>query len=418
MRWRIALLLGLGVVISYFDRLNMSVAGTELQKAYGLNEFQVGLLLSSYLWSYSLLQIPVGALLDRYGVRLLLGVGSVFWAMATFATAGAWGLVPLIVARIVLGVAEAPAFPGAAKAVSYWFPRHERGLATSAFDAAAKFSNVIGIPFIAAVVLWGGWRAGFWVTGLLTLLYGALFWVQYRDPADHPGLSAEERAYIAEGGGQRVQVAPVPAMKALAHLLGYRQVWGLVMGFAAYGYSFYMLILWLPGYLSSEFGFDLMKSGGYATIPWIVATITDVVIGGWLVDHLVRQGHDSTKVRKTLLAIGMIMGLAVIGAAYTHDPKIAITWISIALGGLAFAAPIGWSLPGLVAPPEMVGTLGAIMNFCNNVMGAIAPIVTGYIAVRAHSFGPAFSVAGAILLVGVVAFLFVMGPIVQLPAVE
>jgi MFS family permease len=112
----------------------------------------------------------------------------------------------------------------------------------------------------------------------------------------------------------------------------------------------------------------------------------------------------------------MIIGVAVIGAAFTTDPNIAIIWISIALGGLAFAAPIGWSIPSLVAPKGTVGTTGSIMNFFNNLVGIIAPIVAGYVADRTGGFAINFLIAGAVLLLGIAAYLLMLGKIEQLPS--
>jgi MFS family permease len=125
----------------------------------------------------------------------------------------------------------------------------------------------------------------------------------------------------------------------------------------------------------------------------VVATITDIVIGGWLVDTLIKRGNDATRVRKTLFTIGLILGIAVIGAAFTTNANVAIIWISIALGGLAFAAPIGWSIPGLIGPKGTVGTVGSIMNFFNNLAGIIAPIAAGFIFDRTGSFAANFLVA-------------------------
>jgi MFS transporter, ACS family, D-galactonate transporter len=120
-------------------------------------------------------------------------------------------------------------------------------------------------------------------------------------------------------------------------------------------------------------------------------------------------------VRKTLITIGMAMGIAVIGAAFTKDANIAIDWISIALGGLAFAAPIGWSIPGLIAPKGTVGKVGSIMNFFNNLAGAIAPFVAGYIIDVTGSFALNFLIAGAILVIGILCYLLLLGTIEQIP---
>ena len=201
----------------------------------------------------------------------------------------------------------------------------------------------------------------------------------------------------------------------LGYLLTKSKVWGLTIGFAAYGYTFYLFLTWLPGYLVQTMHMSIIKSAGFAAIPWAVATVTDLIVGGWLIDHLIAKGKNESMVRKSVLVIGMLFGLAVFGATQTTDPAWAIFWISIALGGLASAAPVGWSLPSLIAPKGGAGTVGGIMNFANNLMGAAAPIVTGMIVGATNSFANAFMVAGVILLVGIVSFVFVLGKIEPLP---
>lgn len=413
-RWTIAILLFAGVVINYFDRVNLSVAAKPLESAYGLSAAQYGIILSSFLWSYALLQIPVGELLDRVGVKWLMRIGTILWSLATFLTAIVSGMGLIILARVILGAAEAPAFPGASKATGYWFPLSERGLATSSFDAAAKFSNVIGVPIVAwAVTVWG-WRGGFWLTGVLSALFAVAWWLWYRDPHEKKNLTQEEYDYIREGGAQSEGAAAAAPFASLGFLLKQPKIWGMTIGFAAYGYSFYLLLTWLPGYLQKTYHMTVLASGWYTIIPWAVATVTDLVIGGWLVDRLIASGREPTRVRKTLIVIGMLMGLFVIGAAFTRNPNIAIFWITLALAGLAFAAPIGWSIPALVAPRGTVGVVGSIMNFFNNVMGILAPIVTGFIVAGTGSFAIGFIVAAVILAVGIICYVALLGTIEQI----
>jgi MFS family permease len=221
-----------------------------------------------------------------------------------------------------------------------------------------------------------------------------------------------------QGGAQKEGVASANPLASLGYLLRQPKVWGLTLGFAAYGYSFYLFLSWIPGYLQQALHMTVLKSGFYTIVPWVVATITDIVIGGWLVDYLIKRGYDATRVRKTLFAVGLIMGIAVIGAAFTTNANIAILWISIALGGLAFAAPIGWSIPALIAPRGTVGTVGSIMNFVNNLVGIAAPIVAGIIFDRTGSFEVNFLVAGAILVIGILCFLFLLGRIEQIEEPE
>ena len=413
-RWRIAGLLAAGVLVNYFDRINLSVAGPQLQQEFGFGPAELGLLFSAFAWSYALLQIPVGLVLDRLGVRRIGAWGAAIWAAASGLTAIATGMGGLLAARVLLGVGEAPSFPANAKAIGAWFPRAERALATAIFDAAAKFSNVIGVPVVALAIVTLGWRWGFAVTALLSLVYLGAFLAIYREPENDRGLSPTEREYLRAGGATEATTSTNSAA-LLRHLLANRKVWGLSLGFAAYGYSFYLFLTWLPGYLVSTMHMDILRSAGYAAIPWAVATITDLAIGGWLVDALIARGHDETIVRKSVLVTGMLMGLAVIGAVFTTEPRWAILWISIALGGLAFAAPVGWSIPSLIAPRGGTGTIGGIMNFLNNLMAILAPIVTGLVVQETHSFAAAFAIAGAVLLLGILSFVFLLGRIEPIP---
>ena len=417
-RWRIGGLLGIGVLVNYLDRLSLSVAAPQISHDLNLSPEQVGIFLSAFFWSYALLQVPAGMLLDRYGPTRIGRWGALAWGIASTITAFAGGWGGIFAARMLLGVAEAPGFMVSSKATGYWFPRGERSFATALFDAAAKFSNVIGVPLVAFVVVGMGWRWGFALTAVMSFAYFFAFLFIYRDPSADPKLSPIERRYIVEGGAAPEGVPPVSASGMLGYLLQQRKVWGLTIGFAAYGYSFYLFLTWLPGYLVQTMHMSIIKSAGFAAIPWMVATISDLVVGGWLIDHLIAKGHEESKVRKTVLVCGMVLGLAVFGATQTTDPVWAITWISIALGGLAAAAPVGWSLPSLIAPRGGVGTVGGLMNFGNNLMGAAAPIATGFIVGATGSFVNAFLLAGVILLVGIFSFVFLMGRIESIPEPE
>jgi ACS family D-galactonate transporter-like MFS transporter len=415
-RWVIGVLLGVGVLVNYIDRINLSVAAPQLQAEFHLDASQMGLLFSAFFWSYAMLQIPAGMVLDRFGVKRVGRWGSFLWAVASTVIAFTSGFGGIFAARVILGVAEAPGFPASSKATGYWFPRRERSVATAIFDAAAKFSNVIGVPLVAVAVVSFGWRWGFGITAALSLAYFFAFFFIYRDPSDDAKLSAAEHAYILEGGATPEGPSETGAGAMLGYLLRNRKVWGLTIGFAAYGYSFYLFLTWLPGYLVQTMHMSILQSAGYAAIPWIAATISDLVVGGWLVDHLIAQGHDETKIRKAVLVVGMLFGLAVFGATMTTDPRWAILWISIALSGLAASAPVGWSIPSLIAPRGGTATIGGVMNFVNNMMGVLAPLVTGAIVGATQSFANAFLVAGAVLLIGIVSYVVVLGRIEPIPS--
>ena len=408
-RWGIGVLLGAGVLINYFDRINLSVGAPQLQQEFGLTDGELGWLFSGFFWSYALLQIPSGMILDRFGVTAVYRVSSFLWSLASALTALAGGFGGILAARVLLGVAEGPGFPASAKATGYWFPRGERAMATSIFDAAAKFANVIGVPLVALAVVQFGWRWGFGITGMLSFLYFLAFLIVYRDPSRHPRLSSAERDYIRAGGATREGPAESGEVAMLGYLLRNRKVWGLTIGFSAYGYSFYLFLTWLPNYLVQSMHMSILKSAGFTAIPWVCATIAGLGVGGWLIDHLIARGYDETPVRKTVLVVGMLLGLAVFGATVTTNPVWAIVWISVALSGLAAASPVGWSIPSLIAPRGGTGTIGGIMNFLNNMMGVVAPVTTGYIVGATGSFVGAFLAAGIVLVIGIVAYVFILG---------
>jgi len=414
-RWRIAGLIGTGVLINYFDRISLSVAGPQLESSFHLTPVDLGVLFSAFFWSYALLQIPIGLVIDRFGVTRVGRWSAFLWSAAQALTAFAGGFAGVFAARLLLGVAEAPSFPASSKATGYWFPRSERALSTSLYDVGAKFSNVIGVPLVALAVVRLGWRWGFVVVAALSFVYFVVFYRMYRDPSQHPRLTREEREYLAAGGAQPEGQPSGTTPRILGYLLTTRKVWGLVIGFGAYGYSFNLFLTWLPDYLVRTMHRSILGSAGFAAIPWACASLADLLVGGWLIDHLIRSGRDETRVRKAVLVIGMCTGVAVLGATATARPGIALAWISVALTGLSAAAPVAWSLPSLIAPKGGVGAVGGLMNFSNNMMGVVAPIVTGFIVGRTHSFIDVFLVAGLVLLAGVAAFVFLLGPIQALP---
>jgi ACS family D-galactonate transporter-like MFS transporter len=414
-RWRIAILLGVGVLVNYFDRVNVSVAHDALHHDFGLSNFGFGIVAGAYSWTYAALQLPMGVLLDRFGVRVIGRVSALLWSIASFAAAAALGVRTFFASRLLLGIGEAPTFPANAKAIGYWFPRDERSLATAVFDAAAKFASAIGVPLLGMTLLHFGWRLSFALTGLVSFLYFVAFYVIYRDPKDDMGLSAEEHRYITAHGAQPETDEQSPRGASLAYLLGQRKVVGLTLGFGAYNYCFYLFLTWLPAYFSAALHVDLLHSVLYTSVPWLFATATDLLVGGWLVDALVRRGHKESLVRQSILIGGTFLGLAIAGAMFAHTAAVAVFWISISLGGLSAAAPVGWSIPSLIAPRHSVGRIGGILNFGNQIAAIVAPIATGYFAGPSNSFTRAFGAAAIILLAGIAGYIFLLGRIEPIP---
>jgi len=414
-RWRIAFLLALGVLVNFLDRINLSVSRDALHVSFGLSLVAFGYLSSAFSWTYAAMQMPAGVLLDRLGVRRVGRISAFLWSVASFAAALSPGLIWFFGARLLLGVSESPTFPANAKALGYWFTREERSLATAITDAAAKFSSAIGVPLIGLLLLYFGWRWSFAATGFISFLYFVLFYLVYRNPSEDKGLSSGELDFILRGGAQLEDQVKARRGSSLGYLLKQQKVYGLALGWGAYNYTFFLLLTWLPSYLSVSLHLDLFHSVFYTSVPWLFATFTDLLVGGWLVDTLIQRGWNASRVRQTVMVAGMVFGLAIFGAARAHTPVTALVWISLALGGLAAAAPVAWTVPSLISPRESVGTLASAVNFCGQIGAISAPIVTGYIISETHSFAAAFVTATVILLLGIVGYTFLLRTIEPIP---
>jgi len=427
-RWRIAWLLGIGVLVNYFDRVNLSVSSQSLVATFGISDVVFGYLSSAYNWTYAACQLPIGVVLDKFGVRRVGRAGTFLWSVASFGASVTPSLNGLFGARFLLGIGEAPTFPSNAKAIGMWFPEHERGLSTALFDGAAKFASAIGVPLIGAFLLFAGWRWSFALTGAISFFYFLYFWRVYRDPEEDVSLTEAEREYIGQAHARPDQ--PVPALasparassapagtsiqqppSSLARLLTQRKVLGLTLGMGAYNYVFYLLLTWLPRYLATSLHVELLHSFIYTSVPWLVATFTDVAIGGWLIDHLIRRGRDANRVRRIVLIAGTAFGLGILGAAQAHDAASALFWISMSIGGLSAASPVLWATPALIVCRNDVGKVGGIANFAGQISGISAPIITGYLVSSLHSYFWVFGVAAIYIAIGIAGYFFLLGRI-------
>jgi len=417
-RWVISVLLGVGIFISSIDRITVSLTADALAHDFGLNKAGFGLLIGSFSITYSLCQIPIGLILDRYGVQAV-GRVTTFFAGAAFLCGGLAPNLPfLFISRGATGLAESSGFPRSAKAIGYWFPTHERGMATAIFETMVKSAHIVAVPFEALLVTGYGWRTAFVVNAILCFSYCILFFSLYHDPSKHPKLSRAEHESIVRGGAQPEGSGPsIKIGDRLKHFLRQPKVWGLTIGFASYGYGFGMLAAWLPTYLESTFRIPLMQAALYSTIPWISATACGFLIGGRFVDHLIVRGHSITKVRKGVMSAGLMLASAFIAAGLTHDLRTALFYLAIAMGGLALHGTVAWTIPGLIAPKGHLATIGGIMNTFMNLNAFLGQVLTGFIVNWTGSFSLALALAGTIPIIGIISYFTLLGKIEPLPDV-
>ncbi|RZT05613.1 Sugar phosphate permease [Duganella sp. CF402] len=397
-------LLVVGGVINYLDRATLAVANEFIRADLGLTLGQMGLLLSAFSWSYALCQLPVGALVDKIGPRWLLGIGLLVWSLAQAAGGLASGFGYFVLARIALGIGEAPHFPSAARAVSNWFPPRARGTPTGIFNSASPLGMALAPLCLPPLILATSWHWAFFVTGALGLVV-ALVWVSlYRDPVPAQ-LDAEERAYleIAETGA----AAPKTSAAAWGALFRHRATWGMMLGFFGSVYLNWVYLTWLPGYLRTERHMDLAYAGVAASIPFLCG-FAGALVAGWASDRVVKAATSPISGRRNAVVATMLGMVAfTIPAALVESNVVAVACISMVIFLANASSACAWSLATVAAPRSHIASLGAIQNFGGFLGGALAPVLTGYIA-QGWSFVPALLTGAGIAFAGAMAYHFLV----------
>ena len=427
-RYRIIALIFVITSINYADRATFSLAGSAASGELGLTPIQTGYILSAFAWAYALAQIPGGALLDRFGTKRIYIGAILLWSLAT-AAQGLVGVVPLLSAvtllfglRFLVGLAEAPSFPGNARLVAAWFPGAERGTASAIFNSAQYFSIVVFAPLMGWLVHSLGWRAVFWVMGAVGLAAAAVFARYIHSPVRHPSVSAAELAYIEAGGGlirMEEDVAAAPATFTwpnIRRLLASRMMIGIYLGQYCINVLTYFFVTWFPIYLVKERGLNILQAGFAAAAPAMCGFVGGL-LGGYLSDLILRRTGNLDLARKAPLAVGMLLATLIIACVWVDAEWLIILLMAIAFFGKGVAS-LGWAVMADVAPKQLAGLSGGVFNMFGNIAGIVTPIVVGYIVAATGSFDLALLFVGAHCLLTIFAFLVIIGPIrrLELPA--
>jgi sugar phosphate permease len=391
-------------VVNYLDRATLAVANEYIRADLGLSLGQMGLLLSAFSWSYALCQLPVGALVDKVGPRWLLGIGLVVWSLAQaaggFAATFGW----FVIARIALGIGEAPQFPSAARVVSNWFPLRARGVPTGVYNSASPLGVALAPLVLPPLIAATSWHWAFYVTGALGIV-AAIMWVTfYRDPV-HERMSAEERAYLELGEVR--EAAPKTSFATWSALFRHRVTWGMMLGFFGSVYLNWVYLTWLPGYLRTERHMDLAYAGLAASVPFLCG-FAGALIAGWASDRVTRFAASPISARRNAVVVATLgMVVFTIPAALVDSNVLAVACISLVIFLANASSACAWSLATVAAPPSRIASLGALQNFGGFLGGALAPVLTGYIA-QTWSFVPALLTGAAIAFAGAMSYLFLV----------
>jgi MFS transporter, ACS family, D-galactonate transporter len=371
-----------------------------------LTPTEQGLILSAFSWTYSVMQLPSGWLIDKLGARVMFGASVLLWSLFTGLTAIAGSFASLLGFRLGLGIGESGAYPSSAKAVSQWFPQRERGRATAFYDSGARVGSALAVPIVAAIIGLFGWRSVFVIMGVLGLLWVIGWWAYFRTPQTHRAVNEAELAHITSQDEVVEQEGPAGTGEnrgSIRDLLRYRTVWGMIAGFSCLNFVVTFFLTWFPSYLVEERGFDLLKLGFFGVIPGLTA-IAGSWAGGLVGDALLARGWSVTRTRKTCLVAGMLASSVIALAVVTEEAWLALVLLSLSYFSIAFAIVSVWCLPADVAPKHLVGTLGGAQNFVANVASAASPIVIGALAGATGSFVVPLVVTGGVAVLGAASF--------------
>src|SRR5579871_296429 len=396
-RFYIAALLFLNLFINYIDRINLSVAGPAIAKHFSWDAGRMGVIFSSFQWSYCFFLLLWGWMADRMSTRFVNSLSVTIWSIGAMLTGIATSFAGMLATRLVLGAGEAASFPTSGKVVRQWFPPSERGLATAIFNAGTFAGPAFSAPVVAWLLIRVNWRASFVLTGSLGFLWVLLWLKVFRVPAECSWLPDEERNYILSQTDAQFR-ASAPPKGTLLRLLSRATMWGLFFTQGCCAYTMLLFLFWLPSYLVQSRHMSLVKAGWFTSIPYIAAVFVGLLVGklsdSLLTNQSVKQGK-----RRTLLMVFIVLSGSVLLTNMIANEWVLLLIISISLACISSALSLNIALTSdLVWNPEMVGVATGFLILGGNIFGSLVPIVTGYIVKWTGSFDLAFYLAAFLLL--------------------
>ena len=404
-------LLAVGTMINYLDRTVLGIAAPQLTAELGIDAAMMGIVFSAFAWTYALAQIPGGIFLDRFGNKVTYFLALTLWSLFTLFHGLAVGLKTLLLCRFGLGVSEAPCFPVNSRVVSAWFPQQERAKATAVYTVG----EYLGLACFAPLLFWimgsFGWRALFISVGAAGVMFALVWWRCYREPHEDKHLNQLEREHIVNGGGMSTGAEQHTAFSwpLIRQLLAKRQILGASIGQFAGNTVLVFFLTWFPTYLATERHMPWIKVGFFAIMPFLAAA-GGVMCGGWVSEKLLKATGSANLGRKLPIIAGLLMASTIISANWLTSDLAVILVMSFAFFGQGMVG-LGWTLISDIAPKGLGGLTGGLFNFCANLAGILTPLIIGFIVAASGNFFYALIYIGGAALLGVAAYVFILGDV-------
>jgi len=395
--------------LAYLDRTNISIAGPQISREFGIGNERLGWVFSAFLIGYAIAQVPAGWLAMRFGPRKSLTFGVAWWGVFTALTAvvpphiqGA--LLLLIAVRFCLGAGEATVYPAGNQLVAQWIPLEERGKAAGSIFAGVGAGAGLTPPLLAWIILNYGWRASFWFSAVVGTMAGVVWYFIARDrPQDHPLISSAELQHIEQGiavgrADKRAVRVPWKAMFKSGTL------YALTLSYFTFGYVAWIFFAWFYIYLAQERGLDIKASAVYSMLPFLAMTLCSP-LGGIANDWISRRfGLRAGRCGVGVVALAVAAVLLWFGPVVA-SPQLASVILAAGAGTLYFAQSSYWSVTVDIAGSGS-GIVSGVMNMGAQVGGAVTASLTPVIAAR-YGWNASFRLSAALALAGAVAWLLV-----------
>ncbi|MGC2763943.1 MAG: MFS transporter [Candidatus Acidiferrum sp.] len=417
-RWFLVFWLFILSAVSFLDRVNISVAASAIASEYRLSDVDLGWVFSAFLWGYAIFQTFGGWLADRFGPRQTLTVGVVWWGVFTALTAAvspaiAGAVLFFVFVRFLLGAGEAIIYPASNQFVSRWIPTQERGIANGLIFAGVGAGAGSAPAIVTYIMVHYGWRWSFWLSALLGLVVGVVWYLTARDtPEKHSKVSASELFHIQSGltssksSDSETAAAPVPKADDLPWrvILRSKEVWLVTLSYFCFGYVAWIFFSWFHRYLFKVRGLDLKSSAFYSTLPPL-AMVACSLLGGVINDRMSKAfGKRVGRCGIAAFALFLTSILLVVGSQ-TVSTRLASLVLAGGAGALYLAQSSYWSVTADIAGSR-AGSTSGFMNMGAQLGGGVTAVLTPVIAVHAGWRYP-FVFAAALSLLGALAWLAV-----------
>jgi len=391
-RWTVCGLIFAATTINYMDRQVLGILAPTLEKALGWNEIEYARIVMAFQAAYAIGLLGFGRLIDRIGTRHGYAVSISAWSLAAMAHALACGVWGFGVARFALGLGEAGNFPAAVKAVTEWFPRRERALATGLFNSGSNVGAILAPLLVPWITLHYGWQVAFIVLGATGFAWLVFWYWLYALPTESRRVSPEELAHIHSD-------SPEPALAKIPwrELLRYRQTWAFVVGMSLSAPIWWFYLYWLPKFLNKQYGLDLATLGPPLVVIYTMTTVGSIG-GGWLSGALLKRGWSVNASRKTALLICALCVVPVVFAAQASQ-----LWVATFLIGLAASAHQGWAanlftLVSDLFPKQAVASVVGLGGMFGSLAAVAFSQSAGFILQTTGSYWVLFIMAGSAYL--------------------